>query len=270
MTIKDLCGVHYLSCVEAYFGAWIKDYFDLSALYCESFITWSEIVRAFSSGVKYSDFSLIPRLQELAENAGITTHEKRAGMPIGLDKKALTLLSVNETFFSERRPWRNDHYIAAERLTKKNILYLNEYPLEKAEMPLSEFYPKYGGVYLEYRLQGQENGLLQKKSELQREKLKNISKEDVPIIVPLVLRDALAIFRVSRKRTLFWLERGCPEKAIKTKELLKSQMETADRDYVQTQMGIMRNKNDMALVNSILEKFQITDLELSRAAQEEL
>ena len=114
MKIEDICKVQYLSCVEAYFGAWVKDKIPLGALYCESFLSWTEILKAFSSYETYANFSKIRRLQDFAEHIGLISHKMTDTLLSSdqFDVKTLTLFAVNDSFFVKRKAWREDHYIA--------------------------------------------------------------------------------------------------------------------------------------------------------------
>lgn len=269
MTVKDVCKVHYLSCVEAYFGAWIRNRVELPALYCESFITWSEIAGLFAEGnAEYASFSAIKRLQDLAEEVGLTRHERKKGM-IRLDEchdGELTLLSVNESFIKGRKPWRNDHYIAVEKLTDKTLRYINEYPLETGEVFLAEFKDEFGGTCLIYSTtEAFERHELIKRSELQVKRLcKSENKREVAYIdSEKRLRDAIGILRVSRKRTLEWLiwyaRNSYVEKAEEIQRKLTKQIAYADNCFFRLQSMIIRDQTNGAVLREITERLFETE-----------
>lgn len=261
MTIKDICKVHYLSCVEAYFGAWIRDYIELPALYCESYLSWDEVVRAFTDDrVNYADFSLIPRLQELSERVGITTHCKGNVIPAVRGKDELMLLSVKENFFSRQKPWRSDHYISVERLTEKKISYLNEYPLEEGEISLAEFSDQFGGTCLIYRVTGNDGQAeILRQSELQLQKLRGNELSKMPNSLSVKqLRDAIGILRVSRKRTLEWLtwyEQNCYViGGDELRERIAKQINYADKYYFLAQRLMIRGETDENFIQEAVQR----------------
>ena len=43
----------YLSCVEAYYLAWLSEFFDVRKLYAESFVEIAEVMKDFAFGAKY-------------------------------------------------------------------------------------------------------------------------------------------------------------------------------------------------------------------------
>lgn len=246
MTTKDICEVHYLSCVEAYFGAWIKNFIELPLLYAESFISWNDILKSFQNpSVNYANFSLIPRIQDFAERIGIVAHRKEQGVPRGIKKGELVLLSVKENFFSKQKPWRSDHYIAVERVTAKSIKYLNEYPLESGELLRTEFNDKFGGNSLIYTLCSAEMDFAKKSDILQCAKPTNL-QHFCPSELPLQrVRDAIGVLRVSRRRTVAWLDwytrkNYVPNKE-KIRETLLAQIKYADNSYFRLQSMIVRN-----------------------------
>lgn len=266
MKVKDICKVQYLSCVEAYFGAWFRDYVELPALYCESYLSWHEIAGAFSnSTVNYANFSLIPRLQELAERVGLVTHCKENGFPVKRGKGELVLLSVKENFFTKQKPWRSDHYIALEKCTAKKIYYLNEYPLEEGETPFAEFSDKFGGTCLIYRATGNDGqaGLLWQ-SKTQAERLSGDKLSEPPQIISVKrLRDAVGILRVSRRRTMEWLTWYAKNRYIADAERLRKrlteQISYADKCYFLLQKMMIRCERDEKILRGITLRLQ--DLE---------
>ncbi len=275
MTVKDICQVHYFSCVEAYFGAWIKKFVPLPMLYCESFLSWHEICKAFSNGATYADFNLIRRIQDMAEAAGLVTHEKLRGMTDYMpNEKNLILVSVNEKFFPKQKPWRKDHYIAIEKITPTKIDYVNEYPLLVGEMPLTAFREKFGGDSLIYKLCSQDNLFCRQQSAVQANELKTFSVGDIDTFPLLALRDALGILRVSRKRILEWLAWYSDISGLHQAERLpvciKEQIQAADKYYLQAQSMFLRKKSDDSIIQRIIADIRQKEEKIKLFAKEEL
>lgn len=246
MTIKDIVNVHYLSCVEAYFGAWIGKYIPLPSLYSQSYLPWSEIVRAFSDpSVTYTNFSRIKRLQTLAEEAGITDHRKINGIPEDPEKNRLLLLSVSERFFTGQKAWRSDHYIAVTKLTKRKIVYLNEYPLGKGEISISEFYEKFGGDSLVFSLRNTDVKSIGGQNNFPSVLCNRTDKLHGVWLTARRLRDAIGILRVLRRRTVDWLGWSADDSVCfknKLRDKMLEQIRFADRCYFDLHRMILRGK----------------------------
>ena len=75
LTQKELTEVFYLSCVENYFLAWLNKYYDISKLYGTEFISLSKVFNDFSNGATYENYINNKRIQDIAEDYGITIHE---------------------------------------------------------------------------------------------------------------------------------------------------------------------------------------------------
>lgn len=253
MKKEDLCAVQYISCVEAYFGAWIKDRVSLGALYSESFLSWEEIHDEFMRGeITYATFSGIRRLQDFAESVGLIKHEMKKSWLIQADftMNDLTLLRVKNDFCPQRKAWRDDHYIAIEKYTNKKITYLNQFPLEERAVSTEEVKRSWDGMCLVYR-----NDNIYAKdmfSEIARRQEKHIShiekqgiSQEITDIVQL--RDAIGILRVSRRRTLEWLhwysnEFKC-DNLYYVVDSMKRQLRAADQAYLQLHMALVRSQN---------------------------
>lgn len=263
MTKEEICRVHYLSCVEAYFGAWIGEKIPLGALYCESFLRWQEVLQAFSRDTTtYAAFSDIKRLQDLSEEVGLTTHVLTQSLitPDIYDAAALTLFAVKDSFFLGRKAWREDHYIAITRYTKKRIAYINQFPLEEVKSGTERLAADLSGQCLIYRLTGSyDKALFATKSERQAEKLKTPSEGSLPALSSAMhLRDAIGVLRVSRRRALDWLDWYVG--AFGETELerirgpVEEQIHAADRAYLQLHMYLVRMQQPNAdLLASITE-----------------
>ena len=134
ITKKDISETLALSCVESYFLAWLKRYYDVSKLYGNSFVSLKQVFDDFSHGAMYQNYCYIPRLQDVAEEYGIVTHEYfvcSAEKALEILKKQsdteLYLIRVNTAFFTDykRASWREDHYICVN----EKLEWINQYPL---------------------------------------------------------------------------------------------------------------------------------------------
>lgn len=266
MTEKDICKVHYLSCVEAYFGAWIKEYIPLAALYCGSYLTWREILESFTRPeIGYANFSAIKRIQDLAEEAGIIIHLKQNGFPDKRNEIDLMLLSVNESFFGLRRAWRKDHYIAVEALSESKISYLNEYPLERKEIPIQTFKEQYGGNYLIYSFVSDNLSGLADCEHAQWKKICEPKEREICYPSSTIrLRDAIGILRVSRRRTLEWLKYYAAIRNIfgieRICERFTEQINFADRSYFELAKILARRGNaEQAALNKIVDELNFLE-----------
>lgn len=275
MTVKDIRQVHYFSCVEAYFGAWIKNFIPLPMLYCDSFISWYEICNSVKYGADYADFRLIRRIQDLAELSGLVSRKKTNGkIDWKCDANSLTLVSVNEKFFPKRKPWQKEHYIAIENITPKKISYVNESPLSVGRMPLSAFYDRFGGDSVLYRLGRQDNSVFYRQSDCLRHLLKTFPVCNADPLPLLALRDALGILRVSRRRTIEWLawDNGVTGRA-QTKRLtlaIQEQVRAADKYYLQIQFLRLKKRSDDSLIQSIFAEISRHEESIKQFAIKEL
>lgn len=275
MTIKDISKVHYFSCVEAYFGAWIKNFIPLPMLYCDSFISWYEICNAVKYGADYANFCLIRRIQDLAELSGLVSRKKINGkIDWKCDAKSLTLASVNENFFPKRKPRLKDHYIAIESMTPKKISYINEFPLSIGRMPLSAFYDRFGGESVLYKLGRRNDTIFYRQSDCLRNLLKTFPICDTDPLPLLALRDALGILRVSRRRTMEWLawDNSVTGRA-QTKKLMlavQEQVRSADKYYLQIQSLRLKKRSDDSLIQSIFADIRRHEKSIKQFATKEL
>lgn len=265
MTINEIGKVHALSCVEAYFGAWVKDYAELPALYAESYLPWGEIVTAFETPtVRYANFPYLPRIQDLAERYGMVTHRRERGLPQRRSDGDLVLLYANEKFFSKQKPWRGDGCIAAE-ITDRSIKYFNEYPLESGEIPRAEFEDKFIGESLVYSFSGTDAVPERGASLLQSPRAAR-----APYGADFTLqrlRDAIGILRISRRRTAEWLDWYAREHNVPQKEKIRNrlvgQIRYADECFVRLQGALIRNERlgaarlqEMAEEIAVLDEFE--------------
>lgn len=156
MTRKKLANALSLSCVENYFLAWLEDFYDLKKLYGAAFIGVKEVLEDFVRGAIYQNYRGIPRLQDVAEEYGLTEHDYRVcgageAMKIIRDQREheLCLIRVNSQFFVEfkRSSWREDHYVCVD----KELNWINQYPLSEGVFNEETFSRVYDGAVSVYR-----------------------------------------------------------------------------------------------------------------------
>lgn len=249
MKIKDILKVHYLSCVEAYFGAWIQKFLDLRMLYCESWLSWNDILKIFiTSKIQYANFYGIRRIQDLAECAGIVKHIRRDDLnDLSSKKNILNLLSVKKEFFHSQMPWREDHFIAVLSFSEKNIRYINQYPLSKGKISKIDLLKSFGGVNLIFELNTQKH-VDKIFVDKHREQIKKIvlyeEKFKFRAVSERSLLDALGVLRISRRRTLEWANKYIKEDFLKTKiqQNMREQLLLADKAYSHVQYNLLKGQ----------------------------
>ena len=130
---REISETLALSCVESYFLAWLKKYYDIIQLYGNSFISYNQVFKDFSAGVLYQNYCFLQRLQDVAEDYGIVTHEyyacssqKAIEILKNRSENDLCLIRVNSAFFTDnkRAAWREDHYICVN----DRLEWRNQYP----------------------------------------------------------------------------------------------------------------------------------------------
>ena len=208
MNKEDISKVLSLSCVENYFLGYFQKRFDVRKLYVESFVSFNSVVDSFLNGeVIYENYPL-KRLQEVAEQIGLTSHILQK--PFCLESGSLNLIRVNKEFFNNSKllPWRADHYIAIQE-GEEVYTYLNNYPLSAGLLNDNRIHKIYDGVSLIFR---EENKFNQQRyaelSMMQYAKILNENIKDIKIVEEnmLKLRDALLVLKILRKRIFEWLQ----------------------------------------------------------------
>lgn len=205
---KEVSEAPALSCVEKYFLAWLKNTYDVSGLYGYSFVELRRILEDFAGGAKYEDYRSVPRVQDTAEDFGITGHccfPAPQGAPWSKETALqfirqqgsadLCLIRINESFAAcfKRTAWRSDHYICVD--TELN--WVNEYPLSEGTFTEAEFMRFFGGQICLYKLKD-------RKKKCGNDCEKRIKNQDFFDIRPSIglkkFEDALGILRVTRRR----------------------------------------------------------------------
>lgn len=238
MTIgkKELTQAPALSCIEYYFLAWLKKYYPIEKLYFNSYISAEKVFRDFLNGAKYESYTEIERIQDTAEQCGVTVHnfyrtdaDTAERIICSQADDTLCLMRAGDAFFegSKRRAWREDHYISVD----KQLAWLNEYPLTEGKFDRETFRRAYGGAILLYRLKD----------------LSSAPKSKITVTVDMQgnknflsfgeeeFEEALGILRVSRKRLeAFYAERE------KIREVLHAENSFLDKVYFIVHMRRMR------------------------------
>ena len=203
---KELTDVLSLSCVENYYLAWLKNYIDISNLYGQYFRSVKEIMNDFSNGAIYENYYQIPKMQDVAEELGITNHhfyrcdfDEALCLIKNIDSNKLCLIKVNSHFFEnyKRVPWREDHYIQID----SNLNWLNQYPLSSGKFLYEELEQCYDDTLIIYELINP-NIILDEniKNKIVNQDINNIQ---ISYINNSFL-DAVGILRITRKRLLLY------------------------------------------------------------------
>ena len=202
MTKKELSDTLGLSCVEKYFLAWIKDYFNETKLYSNSFISMWRVLQDFAGGAEYETYTEIQRVQDIAERNGLVMHGYEAlpaeqafeSLKNQSHSASLTLMRTSPAFFAgvKRVPWRKDHYIYVDR----DLNWLNEYPLTEGKFSQEEFMRSYGGVVCNYKFTGV--GHVPKDENIYAIRCQESVR--VPCLGLKSYESAVGILRITRKR----------------------------------------------------------------------
>ena len=154
---KDVSKALALSCVESYFLAWLKEYYAVERLYGSSFISIKKVFDDFDHGMLFENYTSVPRLQTVAEDYGIVTHEfincsyqKAIDIIKNQPDNSLCLIRVNNSFFSKykRTSWREDHYVCVDN----QLNWINHYPLSEGVFSEEELSTIYDNAVCIYKL----------------------------------------------------------------------------------------------------------------------
>ncbi len=239
MNKENIASNPYISCVEAYYLAWLSQYTDIRKLYCSSFIELGEVIDDFIAGAKYAAYDKIPRLQDWGEELGITNHTRRVRFTCDTEDE-LTLMRVRPLFCkSILAPWRNDHYIAVVK-NKHGYDYFNHYPLSCGVLTPGERVAAYDGVTIIYRYTGKWNDKMYEEcKQIELGSIRNtVDSPRTDKIFGTELRDALGILRAARERTYRWLQYEGKEISA-----LKEQIRCLNLFYFKVSTDIQRGKS---------------------------
>lgn len=155
LTKKELTETFGLSCVEKYFLAWLLRFTDITKLYGSAFVGLNQVFDDFSHGATYQHYCFLPRLQDVAEEYGMVTHEyipcsfgDAVKMLRGVSENTLCLMRVNTAFFTDfkRSSWREDHYVCVNG----DLDWINEYPLSVGKFTEERFREVFDGALCLY------------------------------------------------------------------------------------------------------------------------
>ncbi|WP_251617698.1 hypothetical protein [Pumilibacter muris] len=259
----------YLSCVEAYYLAWLHEFFDVRKLYVESFAEIEQVANDFANDVKYENYNGFARVQDTGEKLGIIKHKifngdlcchcegrSPAAISYGIQPRNLTLIKVNEKFFrGNLTAWRDDHFIAATEVQEEKLYYVNHYPLSCGELTQAQLFDVYGGTMLAYAYCDKFNvALYDKKRAETLMRLKETPQSNCfKTLSGAALRDALGVLKISRERMRLWLlSEGydLPE--------LNEQVSDLQRLYFKLGADIVRGKNNADYAN-VLENIILNE-----------
>ena len=201
ITKQELSSALNISCVENYFLAWLEKYFDITKLYGIEFLSLFDVLKDFSKGVKYQEYCGIRRLQDVAEELGVTKHQYfecgslEALQLIKDNKDSLCLVRVNSSFFDKfkRKPWRDDHFICVNEYLE----WVNQYPLSEGKLSYEEFDLYYDGVLCIYNLDNINKEIPNKITDI------ILTKNSFELFIPSdfeTFESAISIFLITRRR----------------------------------------------------------------------
>lgn len=247
---KDLTKVLSLSCVENYYLAWLKQYFDISTLYGQYFRSIKEIMSDFSNGAIYENYYQIPKIQDIAEELGVTEHhfykcdfEEAISLITNTNSNKLCLIRVNSHFFKnyKRVPWREDHYI----LIDANLNWLNQYPLSSGTFTYENLEQCFDGTLIIYQLNNLMIGL--------KENIKSkIANQDIySIQIPFnnnSFLNAIGILRITRKRLLEFFKDN-----LELFNILDLEVKYLDKIYLQIRLLNLKNEKEINYLEYLTE-----------------
>lgn len=249
---KDLIEALSLSCVENYYLAWLKQYFDTSILYGQHFRSVKEIMSDFINGAIYENYYQIPKMQDVAEELGITEHhfykcdfKEAISIITNNNSNKLCLIRVNSQFFKNFKmvPWREDHYI----LIDSNLNWLNQYPLSSGTFTNGDLEQCFDGTIIIYKLNNLNIDLKENiKSKIANQDIENIQ---IPFTSNSFL-DAVGILRITRKRLLEFFKDN-----LELFNILYLEVKYLDKIYLQIRLLNLKNEkeiNYLDYLNTIL------------------
>ena len=249
LTKKELTEVFYLSCVENYYLAWLNRYYDISKLYGTEFISLPKVFYDFSHGANYENYINNKRIQDIAEDYGITIHEYyKCNVETAielikiLDKCSLCLIRVNNNFFnnSKRLPLREDHYICID----KDFNYINQYPLSEGTLTINQIKEYYDGIIIVYKVN--DKNIIIKDSVIDEIINQNIEIKCMPNDLSS-LESAIGTLRVNRKRLEQYYKNN-----ITVSKLLNEEVRILDNLYFQCRLILLRKLKDFDIKEYII------------------
>ena len=260
MNKTDIGKVLSLSCVENYFLGYFQNKFDVRLLYTESFVPFNDLIESFLNGeVSYENYPL-PRLQDVSEKLGLTSHTLNT--EICTEKNQLSLIRVNKEFFrnSKLLPWRTDHYIMLDKAMDE-YTFLNNYPLSDGKLNKDELEAIYDGACLLYRTENRFD--IEKYEELRKLQYERIAKEaikDVQISEGkiVLLRDAALLLKTLRSRLIKWMqyegEKGRFDDDLSFQLLSDKLIKQYNELNVMIQLQLARKRTDIHVLNEKLSQ----------------
>lgn len=286
MTLLEIRGLYNnnyigLSCIENHVMEILQSSgYDIRVLCCSSYISFYDAIDLFlNKEASYVYFDGIPRLQRTMDEIGlaeimwhdIQSVDLKDLIKTNIDQGNLLLITVDvekcKEFKIPVRPLREDHYLCIYDYGLETVSMIDDLTGQKVEIKYEDL----------SNLCHIEVGVLKEKKLFTLEKYKDnitgqldligtsIKRErdcnqqlDVLMAIKelLVLREAVGILRVSRKRVLAWLE-WCKDggqynishSAITT---LKELVELIDKYYTKIEyFRLRRKKKDEELIDTL-------------------
>lgn len=270
MNREELSKALSLSCVENYYLVWLGRYIDIRKLYFNSFISAAEVLNDFlTNDADYANYAKIKRIQDIAEEMGVSRHVMYNSLMLNKDKDNLILIRVNKSFFNSSKlvPWRADHYICILQYKSKNLKYINNYPLSigiLTEEKLKEYFDNNVLVYTFNK-----NINLEK---CEDQAFNILFDNNVHIVLPdnyniKKLRDAIGILKVTRKRLWEWLKYMAEKKRFVIdfliSEYFMKHISKLEKLYLRLEFSIIRNKQDIKYFNAEINEIGAAEKKLS-------
>jgi hypothetical protein len=271
MNKEELSKALSISCVENYFLVWAKEYFDIRELYYQSFLPMNEIISDFlQNNAEYADYKKLKRIQDLAEDAGFTTHTLYENLITGNFYNNLVLMRVNKSFFESSKlvPWRSDHYICINK-DDCGFKCINNYPLGLIDLSAEDLQKYFDKAVLSYAFKDcARQEYLSEKHEAAFDRI--IGSESGFEITENYnlknLRDALGILKVSRKRTYEWLKLMNERKQFLLDDeicgIFKKNISDIEKLFMHIELSIIRNKADYEYIKTKLEEINGTEKQI--------
>ena len=243
-----------LSCVENLFLYLLKsEGVEYESLFWESFLPYHVIEQAFTANkCSYASFSLIRRIQDLAEDEGMAKlyRVNDDSIPEG-DENQYLLMMVTPEFSQQKynKPlWRNDHYIIVSRQDSEKYLYLNDNPRDSGVLTAEELKRYYGGkAILVDLVTSQFMHSPQIYVDRLIDRLSLVSSEQSWSGDIYVLRDILGVLRILRRRLTVLVSK------IYDIGFMREYLNKLDRNYAILEYMRLRQNYDVYKLQKIRE-----------------
>ena len=261
-----------LSCLEnylLYIMAHLK--FDCRILYAYSYITMSEIARAFfDEKITYAHFDKISRLQGITCDFGIIKLTSIDSIKEIDTCNGYCCIRVNSRFFEKhyvRESWRGDHYILLCNKLNDGYLILNDIPRAVIEMNSEQLLAVFDGniFCFEFLMESIPNAIKAKLfTEFQSLLPRLNSAYEFKCNNIETARDFLGILRVTRRR----IQEYCS--IYFDSDFMSENITKIDKSYAMFEYMRLRNRFDYNKVNQSLSEIQENDFSMIDRLNQEM